>query len=231
MSNDLVVKSDDPNALAKLAEMTQASLQVHADGVLEAVAKSADYLCRLALCGSASTLFKKNKIPKGHYAYITSKDDFIDLGLSVDVMPIGWRPKAIDMSNDMPVSFYDVASQGFKDTCEKSKVSDSNCTYGPEYLVWIPQIKKFATLHYSSKTARKDYKEIHNLLNKGVTLSHKIVENDKHIWESMVATTCSTPFDLPDLTVAQDTLTKFMDEMKKKAPEKAGAPASSERPR
>lgn len=225
MSNENeLAKSNDTNALAEIAAIA-GNMQKYDDSQFETVAKSADYLCRLQLCGSASKLFKKNKIAKGNYAYIITSDDFKDLGSSVDVLPISWRPKALDMSGDTPMSFYDVNSTGFKEICAKSMQANSNCTYGPEYLVWVPAIKKFATLHYGSKTSRKDAKDMHQLLQKGATLTHRIVENDKGIWESIVTSPCSTPFEMPPLDATRDAVEKFMTEATQKAPEKA-TPAS-----
>jgi hypothetical protein len=217
-----LVKSDDANALADIAALSAGALQTYDEKAFGQVSKNADYLCRMQLCGSNSNLVKKNKIAKGNYAYVITSEDFKDLGSSVDILPVCWRPKALDMSGDTPVSFFDPNSAAFKAVAERSGQTNSNCTFGPEYLVWIPSIKMFATLHWGSKTSRKDAKNIHALLQKPATMTHRIVENDKgQIWETFVISACSTPFEIPGKEEAMASITKFMNEAAQKAPEVA----------
>lgn len=223
MADEIVLaKSSDPNALAEIQKIVAGAIQP-ADQVFDSVSKSVDYLCRLQLCGSNSKLFKKNKIAKGNYAYIVAEDNFTDLGASVDILPIVWRPKALDMSGDSPVSIYDVNSPEFKDISARSMQQNSECTFGPEFLIWIPSNKKFASLHFGSKTSRKDAGDLRALLGKGATITHRIVENEKYVWEAMVINPCSTPFELPLGEELQTAIDKFQTETAQKAPEKADA--------
>ncbi len=232
MENELAVKPDDVDAIAAIRATAGNALATASDDVFADMAKGADYLCRLQLQGSNSKLVKLKKIPCGHYAYITTKENFLDLGESVDVLAITWRPRALDMSGPTPVSFYDPKTPQFKDVADRSFVSDSNCTFGPDFLVWIPEIKRFASLHWGSRTARLDAPAFKAMMdeNKPCTLSCRIIEKPKFVWEAMTVNACTAPLVLPDMERTQDQVEKFKKEQSAKAPEKADAPATN-RPR
>lgn len=225
MDEIVPVKSDNVDALAAIraAANQNNALANTSDDVFADMSKGADYLCRLQLQGSNSKLVKLKKIPCGHYAYITTKENFIDLGEAIDVFAITWRPRALDMSGATPISVYDPKSALFKDIAERSFGQDSNCTFGPDFLVWIPEVKRFASLHWGSKTARQDAPAFMALMkeNRASTLTCRIIEKPKFVWEAMTVNACSTPFALPDLDKTQDQITKFVAEQNQKAPEKA----------
>lgn len=227
----LVVRNDGDMSLYHQAQANVLANQ--SEKVFDELSKSADYLCRLQLCGSNSTLCKTDAIVKGNYAYIVSKDKFIDLGPSVDIYPIVWRPKALDMSDDSPQAFYDPTSAEFKEVSARSNTKDSGCTYGPEYLVWIPSIKKFASLHFGSKTSRQDAPDLMKIVKerKAATLTwRKVGPNAKgQIWETITVGACSTPFDMPPIEDYNQAIQKFQDEQNKKGPEKASTDAGRAR--
>ncbi len=218
MSNELA--KQDESALAKLQEIAAGQIQ-QSDDVFDTISKSGDYLCRLQLCGSNSKLFKRGKIGKGHYGYIVTEDTFTDLGLSVDILPICWRPKALDMSGETPVQIFDINSPEFKDISARSMLANSECTFGPEFLVWVPSIKKFASLHFGSKTSRKDAPDLRKLLMKGATLTHRIIETERYVWEAMSVGPCSTPFEIPTEEAFKIEVDKFNTQAQQKAPERA----------
>ena len=221
----LAVNSSDSNALATLqAAIGQNALQKD-NAIFDSLAKSADYFGRLQLCGSNSKHFKKNLIPKAHYAYIVTEEDFTDLGLQIDIFPIAWRPKAIDMTGKTPVAIFDEKSPEFKEISERSFQQNSNCAYGPEFLVWIPAIGKFAGFFLGSKTARSEAKNVRELIGKGCTLNHVIIDNGTNIWEGITAKPCSTPFVLPAPEALTANINKFNAEAQAKAPEKAEQPS------
>lgn len=236
MSTDLAVRSDSPDALAAIraAVGSNNALANSSDSMFDEMAKGADYLCRLQLQGIKSTMVADGKIERGHYAYIISKEKYIDLGLSVDILPITWRPRAIDMSGDTPVSFFDPASAEFKDVSDRSFLQDSNCTFGPDFLVWIPEAKHFASLHFGSKTARIDAPALKQLMDqtKAATLTYRTIKKPKYTWDAMTVNPCSTPFDLPPVDKMTVQIQKFVDEQNRKGPVKADVPpAETQRPR
>ncbi len=210
-------------ALANLQGVTDAGqMQKYSGGLLADMSKRGDYLARLQLCGSSSDLVKDDKIAKGNYAYITSKEAFIDLGPAVDVMPFVWRALALDMKENPPLSVYDERSPIFARIMEDSKPGKNlKCTWGPQFLVWIPKIEKFAALHLGSATNRPCGTMLDELKNKGATLTWRKCSNDEHKWEGIVVNPCTTPFSIPDLGVLKAAIDKFNLEATAKAPEAA----------
>ncbi len=211
-------------ALASLTGVTSAGqMEKYNSNLLFEMTKRGDYLARLALQGSSSDLVKDDKIAKGNYAFITSKESFIDLGPSVDIMPFVWRSLALDISSKPPLAVYDETSPMFMTIMAKSKPGmNLMCMWGPQFLVWIPKIEKFAGLHLNSATNRPCGTMIDELKNKGVTLTWSKRTNDAgQKWEGIVVNPCTTPFAIPDLGAIKTAIDKFNAEALEKPPEPA----------
>ncbi len=208
-----------------LTTLDQNSIQKFDDSSFNIVSKSADYLCRVQLNTAKSKLFLENKAERGHYLYIVRDDQFKDLGKEMDCLPLCWRPKALDMNSNPPVSIYDVNSAAFKTIAAKAAVSNSMCAYGPEFLVWLPTIKTFASFFMGSQTARGDSKDVRARLLKPSTLTHRICKNKKgQTWETPIVKPCSTPFDGPEEAALREAIDKFNNEASAPAPVPADAP-------
>jgi hypothetical protein len=185
----------DANPLAALA-----GLQKFEEKVFEEVATSSKFLPRLQLFSSNSGEVQEGKIRQGHFGVVTMKGQpIIDLTDETDVLLICWRPKALDMSTDNVVSCFNVEDDLFRSIAAKSDDSDSGCMFGPEFLVWIPSIQKFATFFCGSKTARREAVNIKGLCGKGATLRSHLIKKGRYAWHGPRAFECSTPFDLPDI--------------------------------
>lgn len=168
---------------------------------LESLSAGGNWLPRLALFGGNSDAAKEGKIPIGHYGLVTGKDQLAVLGPEVDVLVISWRPTAIDTSGDTVVSSHDKDSDLFKRIQEQAdNVKDSGCMYGPEFLIWIPSLKKYATFLLGSKSFRREAMPLSQLMSKAATLKAKLVSTDRFKWHVPVTMACTTPFgELPDL--------------------------------
>lgn len=209
------------NEITALANMPDVStMQVFDDKVFDEVSKSSDYLCRMQLEGSGSKLCKLDKIKKGNYAYILDKNEFKDLGQNIDAFIINWRPKALDMRGETPVSFFDIKSEGFKQTMALASQTGIACSYGPDFLVWLPSIKKFSTFLWGSWTARKDSVKTREFVGKPVTFGYRVAGPNKkqQYWETPTCMACSTPFDMWEDKVLQAAVSKFNAEATAKAP-------------
>jgi hypothetical protein len=205
-------------ALAKMAEGNN-QLAKFSNNLLDDMTKRGDYLPRLQLCGSNTDLVKDDKIKKGNYAYVTSKEAFIDLGCPLDIMPLCWRPLALDMMPKNPISVFDEKSALFLDIKERAKPGKNlKCTWGPQFLVWIPSIQKFAALHLGSATNRPCGTQLNDLKMKGATLTWKRCFNETHKWEGIVVNPCTTPFTIPDPKIMTAAIAKFNLEATAKAP-------------
>lgn len=195
---------------APLAELLAASgtLQKYSDDDFSKVV-TAGYFPRLQLMTAKSDECIAQRFPVNHYAFIRDQE-LIDLGETVDCLPIAWRPKALDVSDrSQVISVYDPDSDEFKRIYAESGVQDSGCMYGPEFLIWIPQIKQFGCLFMGSKSARRESGNIKTKLQSPITLKSKLIETAKYKWYSPVATICTTPFELPTPEILLDNVEKF----------------------
>ena len=192
MGNELVPKKVTEGALSNQS--------------FDDVVASTGYLQRLQLFGGKSDACTEGKIGIGHWGLVDD-GNIVDVGEEVDIVLITWRPKALEIGGDSIISEYDSTTELFMDIAKRSGIKDSGCMYGPEYLVWVPSVSKFATLYMCSKTARREAKKMHGLLGQAVTLQVHVIDNGKFKWHGPRAVPCSTPVEMADsesLTVEVD---------------------------
>lgn len=174
-------------------------MQKYADATFEEIATATKFLPRLQLFSSNSGEVKEEKIRQGHYGLLTMKGQpVIDLSESIDVLICVWRPKALDMTSENVISCFNVEDPLFKEIAEKSEDADSGCMFGPEFLVWIPSVKKFATFFCGSKTARRESVNIKSLCGHRATLKSNFIKKGRYSWHGPRVIECSTPFDMPE---------------------------------
>jgi hypothetical protein len=196
----------EDKALIKAADVG-GDLQKFDDESFLAATKAGDYLPRLQLMTSTSDKCKAGDFPVNHYAIVRDQN-YSDLGETVDVLVVTWRPKALEIDEEL-ISVFDPEHEEFKRISEKSFEKDSGCMFGPEFLVWIPVIKEFATFFMGSKSARREAPNVKARLQKAATLKSRLVDppRSRYKWQTPVVTQCSTPIDLPD----HEELTKQVD--------------------
>jgi hypothetical protein len=194
--------------LAKNASATGALVAVdqkYGDDAFGEVSASGKWLPRVQLFGGTSTEVKRGKIPMAHYGMIYSKENIADLDNTFDFLPILWRPKAMELGEEI-LSVFDPSTAEFKRICAKSEEKDSGCMFGPEFLIWVPTQSKFASLYLASKTSRKAAPAVRDRLGKPCTGKVEFIETKKYSWHGPVFVPCSTPFALPtDEAVAAET--------------------------
>lgn len=194
----------------------------------EDLTSSATYLPRLQLMTSNSKVCKGGEFPVNHFALIADQDHQ-DLGTSVDIVVCAFRGKALDTSSDKVVESLNPDSDLFKDISARANTKDSGCMFGPEYLVWIPEVSKFATIFYGSKSARRESKSIHILLRKGATLKAKKIETAEYTWFLCAADECSSISNLPDPEIMMEQINLFLNPPAKAEPTKDDG-AETDRP-
>ena len=168
------------------------------DEVFNKIATSRFWLPYLQLVGSNSKLVQQGKVNQAHYVLVLQKDQFEDLGKEVDVLPIDWRPKAMKMTpGGTPISYFDPNSEEFLEVQERSETPNSGCMFGPEFLLWIPAVKRFSSYFMSSKTSRNRAPELRTLLGRGATLKTKLIETKQFRWHSPTVFTCASRFEVP----------------------------------
>lgn len=181
------------------------------DAMFEKVAASGSYLPRLQMYGSNSTMVKEGKIGMAHYGLVKGKDQVTDLGKSVDLLALEWRPKAMDVKGEDIITAFDPEDPEFLRIQELSDVQDSGCMCGPEFLVYIPSLKMFATLYMSSKSARREAKAIRTRLGYPSTLGTEFIKGKRYSWHAIACSQCSTPFEFPDDEELADVKEKFLN--------------------
>ncbi len=152
------------------------------------VATTSSWLPRLQLFGANSDPVKRGQFPMAHWGLVIQKDQLEDLGPEVDVLPISWRPKAMRMGdgNGNPVSYFNPRAQEFLDIQKDSEQQDSGCMFGPEFLIWVPSVRRFATYFMSSKTSRRQAPELRALMGQGASLEVQLIETQKYSWHGPV---------------------------------------------
>ena len=189
------------------------------DTDFQGVASGGKWLPRVQLFGSNSDAAKMGLIPIGTYGLVNGKN-LIPLGNEVDVLVVAWRPKAMEIGDGEVTSAFNPKSALFKDLVAKSDEADSGCMFGPEFLVYLPGQKQFATFFMGNKSARREAPAVKSCIGKAATLKVTLASNKKYKWHTSVCVACSTPFDLPAI-----------DEIKEKANEFCNPPdAASEVP-
>lgn len=183
------------------------SLAKQNDDLFKEVTKSADFIPRLQLMTANSKQCKAGEFPVNHYAFIRDQN-LQDLGETVDVLAITWRAKALEIGEQV-ISIFDMQNDEFKRIQEKSAEQDSGCMYGPEFLVYIPQIKEFATFFCGSKSARRESGSVKALMTKPATLKSKKIEGKRYTWFTSTAVPCSTPFEPPIIDDLKKVVDKF----------------------
>jgi hypothetical protein len=177
-----------------------------------AVSSLGNFLPRVQLYGSNSEAVKESLIPMAHYGLAqSSKDEIIDLGAECQVVILSWRPLAlkINKTENTVVSVFNPKAPDFKKFTELSEIKDSGCMYGPQFLIYVPQEKVFATFFMASKTARRAAGEVKAFMGKAATLKAELIKTPKYTWHGPTAVPCSVAFELPPVEEILEVSAKF----------------------
>lgn len=191
------------------------------DDVFKKTTQSGDYLPRLQLMTSNSEMVKDDKFPMNHYALVRDQN-YADLGKEVDVLLIEWRPKAIEIDEQI-LAVYDPDDAEFVRIQAESAKKDTGCMYGPEFLIWVPKAEEFATFFMGSKSSRREATSVRALLKKAGTLKSKKISTSQYTWYSPVIEKCASVFDVPGKDAILEQWEKFTNPPKsevEKAPDK-----------
>lgn len=180
-----------------------------------AVAAAVDYLPRIKLCqGQSKEVGRKKVKSPGNFALIKTKEDIEDLGDEVEIVICAGRPKAMS-TGDTIISIFEDDSPEFKRIQADSKVKDSGCFYGPEYLVYLPSHECFATLFLNNPTARREAGAFHARLGNAALLVSNFIEPEgsKYSWYGPQCKDLTTPIpNLPASEVFIEQADKFNSE-------------------
>lgn len=191
------------------------------------LAQASEFLQRLQLYTKGKPI-DKGLIRPGHYGIPISADEIEDLGDIIDVIPFTWKPKAIDMTDkEAIIVTHDKQSDAFQRIRKAAQGKESNCMYGPSFLIFERSTAKFYEFFCGNKSGRGEAAKISpflplteeqikekNLDQKPhgalpMTLKVRLVEG-KFSYHVPVASKCSVPFDnLPKGEVILAEINKF----------------------
>ena len=205
------------------------STQIGSDAAFEDLSQGTDFLGRLQLFSNNKEV-KSGLIMSGHWGIPESKDEVTDLGIVVDLLPLARRPKALDLSDkDAIIANYDVESDEFQRIADASMEKNSNCMYGPSFLVLERSTGRFLEFFCGSKSTRSEAKKIYPYLPltdqdiaarklksnphgpMPFTMKIKLIDG-KFTYHVPVVTKCSTPFqDLPPMEKIVKEIERFIN--------------------
>lgn len=197
MSTDLALVNELPIAPAKFATP-------------EALSKltSTGFLQRIQLMGGNSEIVKEGRFPIGHFALISGKTHE-DLTSEFTAAVLAWRPRAMQFQPEV-VSYFDPETDAFKKVVDRAdNEPQSNCGYGPEFLLWLPDYEKFGLFFCSNITARNEAPNIAAFMRKACTIRSELIKTKKYVWHGPRVAKCDLEIKLPDLELLRETVTKF----------------------
>lgn len=204
---DEIVKNDD-NVLA---------IKTTPDIELAEVIGSQGFLPGLRFHSAMSDAAKEGTVGVNTFG-IVENNEIEDLGQSVEVLPIAYRHTAISKDNDEVSVSHDYASAEFTRIRENSESADQETRngnlWGPEFLVWIPDVGKFATFLFGSKSARFEAPKMDKCRKSGTgcVLKPRKIVGKKHTWFIAGVHEISTlTGDAPDRESLSEVVSNFMN--------------------
>jgi hypothetical protein len=157
-------------------------------------------------------------IKPGNYGIPISEDRIVDLGDSVDIVPLARRMKALDKSDpdDIVVSYLR-SSPDFKRIIENADDSGGDLMWGCSFLVYERTSKKILELWFGTKSSRSEAEHIYPFLPadeneaQPCTLKSRKPKNAKHSYRIPLVSVCSTPIDLPSDDLIAAAVQKFLN--------------------
>jgi hypothetical protein len=213
------------------------STQIGSDEQFAELAQSGAFLARLQLYTKGHAVNKKLVGP-GNYGIPLPDDKVNDLGDRVFIIPFARRPKAIDMSDkDAIIVSYDPKCEEFKRIQVASAEKESNCMYGPSFLVYEATTGRFLEFFCGNKSARAEAANLYPFLPLSqadidakaaagrdvskltphpavpVMLTSRLVEKKTYSWHVPVVSKCDDLAEfksLPTLERATKEITAFL---------------------
>lgn len=169
-------------------------------GELAEVSKGSDFLPRIQLVTKGKYV-DTGKIAPGHWGVpLPGGEEIEDLGTSIDVLPLTFRPKALDVSDKTAIiSSYDINSDEFQRI--KNAPKNSGCMWGPTFLIVERNTGKLFELFFGNASGRTEAGKLRPFLPGGnspapspATLNIRYKKTPDYGWHVPVITKCSEPF-------------------------------------
>lgn len=181
------------------------------DETFTEVATASEFLPRLQLFTGNNKEVKRKLIGSERYGLVVARDRIQDLGDTVEIIPYAWRPKAMEVGGDEVISVYNPRDPEFIRIKSLSSEQNSGCMAGIEFLVWIPSIKRFASLYMASKSNKVEAPMLREKLDQGkaVMLDSVLASNKKYEWYTIRVNGCSSALEMPEDEIVLVEVNKF----------------------
>jgi hypothetical protein len=188
---------------------------------LEEVAKGAEFLPRIQLVTKGKYV-DTGKIKPGHWGIPqTGGEEIEDLGVTIDVIPLCYRPKALDVADkDAVITVYDTSDAEFERI--KNAPKNSGCMWGPSFLILERSTGTLYELFFGNKSGRMEAGKMKAFLptkanagqpmpaSLGIRYIKPTAKRD-YGWHVPVITKCSMPFDPEAMKVKPAQIEKEID--------------------
>jgi hypothetical protein len=186
----------ETNAIAILNELQSSVPALNDETFNSLVGAQNNYSSRLQLFSFNSGAVKDKKIEEGHFAIVNGQE-LTDLGEEVCVMPVGIRCKAMDLSGDKPSIAYNQEGSLFQDIQTRSKVKDSNCMVGVEFLVYVADKDVFTTFYLANATLLREAGNLKSNLGLPVKLKSRLIKKERYSWHGITVTAFPADIQMP----------------------------------
>src|SRR5262245_16703649 len=205
------------NELSKLLVPSEliAEPAKYADNETFARMAGSGFLPRVQLTAGLSKVVSAGKVSVGKWVMMRGKSDIMHIfGDSFSCLILGWRPKALRIEGNTAKVIFNPNGEEFKsierDAEKRPRIK--GCLYGPEYLIYVPEVNELASLHFNNITMRNRAGDMKPLIGRAATLRVELIESKGNSWHGPVVTPCSTPVPMPEQ--GGDEFTALMDRMK-----------------
>jgi hypothetical protein len=197
-----VATGTNPNQLIP-QELSDIRSKHATDGAHEALA-SASFLPRIQLNQGLSKLVQKKKTSAGAFILVKGADTIIkDYGEQFSCLVLNWRPKAVEfnVASGKGKAYFNPKGKDFQriEVTGSAKPRPKGFLFGPEYLLYLPDVDQIATIHFSNPTMRNRAGEMKALLGCAATILSEFIESGGNSWYGPNIIGCSTPLPLPDV--------------------------------
>lgn len=172
---------------------------------MDEVAKGSDFLPRIQLITKGKYV-DQGKIAPGHWGVpLPGGEDIEDLGDRIDIVPLDYRPKALDVNDrDAIIAVYDVNDPEFRRI--KTAPKNTGCMWGPSFLVLERSTGKLYELFFGNKSGRNEASKLRPFLQEQAPASMGIryKKTPDYGWHVPVITKCSEPFDMDLIKVTPE---------------------------
>ena len=175
---------------------------------------SGDFLRSVRMFSSSTEAAKQGLISPGNWGEYESKEELIDHGPTVDVLPLDRRLKAVDF--EARITTYNYDSEMFQDIMAAANDADRSTSYGTSFLVYLRD-RGYREVFFSSASSREKSKDLAAYLPREglppevVTLGSTYKKSKKFSWHVPTVAPCSVPIELPDQAGLLAEIEKFRE--------------------